>query len=169
MIAGPPSIPVVDFADWTSDSSLKQKRAIAQKLIEACRTVGFVYITNHHLPSERLAQAFQWSKKLFDLKLEQKMLAPHPSGFTVHRGYSWPGLEKVSNAMGDEDDKAELTKNLRQVSDVKVRLKMYPSYPNLTGRMFTASRKVMKSAAKRIKTNQINGFLTIFFRASANS
>ena len=120
-----PSIPVVDFADWSSNAPFKQKRAIAEKLIEACQTVGFVYITNHHLSSERLAQAFQWSKKLFDLKLEQKMLAPHPSGFAVHRGYSWPGLEKVSNAMGDEDDIAELTKKLREVSDVKVRLNMY--------------------------------------------
>ena len=54
------------------------------------------------------------------------MLAPHSSGFTVHRGYSWPGLEKVSNATGDEDDTANLTKNLRQISDVKVRTKMMP-------------------------------------------
>ena len=124
MIAEPPSIPVVDFAGWTSKATLEQKKAIAQKLIKACQTVGFVYITNHHLSSERLSQAFEWSKRLFDLKLEQKMLAPHPSGFTVHRGYSWPGLEKVSNAMGDEEDKADLMKNLRQISDVKVRTTM---------------------------------------------
>lgn len=116
-----PSIPVVDFADWGPKASLETRKSIAQKLIEACQNVGFVCITNHHLPPERLAQAFEWSKKLFDLKLEQKMLAPHPSGFMVHRGYSWPGLEKVSNAMGDEDDTAELKKSLRQISDVKVR------------------------------------------------
>ena len=121
MTAGQPSIPVVDFRGWTSAAPPEQRQAIAHKLIQACQDVGFVYITNHHLPPERLAQAFEWSKKLFDLKLEQKMLAPHPSGFTVHRGYSWPGLEKVTNVMGDEKDKADLTKNLRQVSDVKVR------------------------------------------------
>ena len=117
-----PSVPVVDFAGWTSDASFTQKKVIADQLIDACRTVGFVYITNHQLSPDRLAHAFEWSKKLFDLKVEQKMLAPHPSGFTVHRGYSWPGLEKVSNAMGDEVDTAGLTKNLRQVSDVKVRM-----------------------------------------------
>ena len=121
MAGGQASIPVVDFRGWTSTAPPEQRQAIAHKLIKACQDVGFVYITNHHLPPERLAQAFEWSKKLFDLKLEQKMLAPHPSGFTVHRGYSWPGLEKVSNAMGDEDDKVDLTKNLRQISDVKVR------------------------------------------------
>ena len=120
MTAETPSVPVVDFAGWTSDAPFSQKKAIAHQLIDACRTVGFVNIINHQLSPDRLAHAFEWSKKLFDLKVEQKMLAPHPSGFTVHRGYSWPGLEKVSNALGDEDDIAELTKSLRQVSDVKV-------------------------------------------------
>ena len=115
-----PSIPVVDFAGWSLNNSIQQKKEIAHKLIEACQNVGFVYIINHDVSPERLAQAFEWSKKLFDLKLEQKMLAPHPSGFTVHRGYSWPGLEKVSNAMGNEDNTADLTEKLRQVSDIKV-------------------------------------------------
>lgn len=137
MAAETSSIPVVDFAAWSSDASLEQRKTIAHELIEACQNVGFVYITNHHVSPERLAQAFEWSKKLFDLKLEQKMLAPHPSGFTVHRGYSWPGLEKVSNAMGDEDNTADLTKNLRQISDVKVRLKMEQTnaYSPVTGKL----------------------------------
>lgn len=137
MAAETSSIPVVDFAAWSSDASLEQRKTIAHKLIEACQNVGFVYITNHHVSPKRLAQAFEWSKKLFDLKLEQKMLAPHPSGFTVHRGYSWPGLEKVSNVMGDEDNTADLTKNLRQISDVKVRLKMEQTnaYSPVTGKL----------------------------------
>ena len=124
MTAKTSSIPVVDFAGWSSNASLEQRKIIAQKIVEACQNVGFVYITNHNLSPARLAQAFEWSKKLFDLKLEQKMLAPHPSGFTVHRGYSWPGLEKVSNAMGDEDNAADLKNTLRQMSDVKVQPKM---------------------------------------------
>lgn len=132
MTAETASVPVIDFAGWTSDASLEQRKAIAHKLIEACQRVGFVYIINHNLSPQRLAQAFDWSKKLFDLKVEQKMLAPHPKGFTVHRGYSWPGLEKVSNAMGDEIDKADLTKNLRLVSDVKVLPKMEQYLPLLT-------------------------------------
>ena len=120
MTAEPRSIPVVDFAGWSSDAPIEQRKIIAQKLVRGCQDVGFVYITNHHLSPQRLAQAFKWSRNLFDLRFEQKMLAPHPSGFLVHRGYSWPGLEKVSNAMGDENDAAELTKNLRQISDMKV-------------------------------------------------
>ena len=112
-------IPVVDFSDWET-GTVDQKRAVAESLFQACRDVGFCYITNHGISPEYLAQAFTWSRKLFDLRLEEKMLAPHPDGYAVHRGYSWPGLEKVSNAMGDEEDVESLKKELRQVSDIKV-------------------------------------------------
>ena len=60
------------------------------------------------------------SKKLFDLDRDQKMLAPHPPGGAVHRGYSWPGFEKVTQTFGDEENKEELKSELRSVSDVKV-------------------------------------------------
>lgn len=114
-------IPIVDFAQWDPKGKGQQKQLIADQLVEACRNFGFCYIINHDVSPKYLAQAFGWSKKLFDLKQEEKLLAPHPSGFAVHRGYSWPGLEKVSNAMGDEEDAEDLTKKLRQVSDIKVR------------------------------------------------
>lgn len=114
-----PHIPIVDFSNWSDSSSLGEKAKIAAQLIEACKTVGFVYITNHQLSPSRLAEAFSWSHKLFALEREQKMLAPHPPGATVHRGYSWPGLEKVSNLMGDEED-AHLAAEMRKVADIKV-------------------------------------------------
>lgn len=119
MTAESSPIPVVDFTAWNSEVGLEEKKALATKLVDACRNVGFVYIVNHAVNPEKLARAFDMSKKLYDLPKEKKMLAPHPPGFTVHRGYSWPGLEKVSNAMGDEDDK-DLAQKLRAVSDVKV-------------------------------------------------
>lgn len=112
------SIPIVDFGEWES-SSLGQKRLIAAQLIGACQSIGFVYIRNHEIPPARVAEAFSWSQKLFDLSSGEKKLAPHPDGSAVHRGYSWPGLEKVSNLMGDEED-AHLAKEMRQVADVKV-------------------------------------------------
>ena len=114
------TVPIVDFSTWSPSVSPEAKEAVAAQLVDACRKVGFVTITNHSVSSERLAQAFAMSKKLFDLPKETKMLAPHPPGFAVHRGYSWPGLEKVSNAMGDEDDKEGLKDELRSVSDIKV-------------------------------------------------
>lgn len=120
-------IPIVDFAKWDSDASVEQKRDIANQLTEACKAVGFVYIVNHKVSPRRLAEAFAWSKKLFDLKREEKMLAPHPNGSAVHRGYSWPGLEKISNLKGDEDD-ADVAKKERQVSEVKVGISSSEQY-----------------------------------------
>jgi len=45
------------------------------------------------------------------------MLAPHPDGPTVHRGYSYPGLEKVSQVISSDEKVGE---ELRQVKDCKV-------------------------------------------------
>lgn len=107
-------IPVVDFA-WNSEAG---RQRVAQELITACKTVGFVYIVNHSLPESMLDEAFHWSRSFFDLPQEVKLKAPHPEGWAVHRGYSWPGLEKVSQAMsGDGLDKEQL----REIPDFKVR------------------------------------------------
>ena len=121
-LISPPTaeIPIVDFAAWKPTSTQSQREKIAAQLADACKRVGFVYIINHGISSQKLAEVFDWMRLLFSLPDEKKMLAPHPPGFTVHRGYSWPGLEKVSNSMGDEEDADDLAKKLREVPDVKV-------------------------------------------------
>lgn len=148
-------IPVVDFSQW-DEGTIEQKKAVADQLVQACRNVGFCYITNNNIHRNHLAQAFAWSKRLFDLKQEEKMLAPHPPGFAVHRGYSWPDLEKVSNAMGDEEDVDELRKKLRQVSDIKVKISTRKQ--ELAAGLIS-HRRAMRLAVSRILTNLINGFL----------
>jgi isopenicillin N synthase-like dioxygenase len=76
------SIPVVDFGRWYKGDS-EDKKAVAKELGDACRRVGFVYIVNHGVEDVLLEQAFGWSKKLFDLPEEKKMLAPHPPGMCI--------------------------------------------------------------------------------------
>ncbi|KAJ5597763.1 hypothetical protein N7537_007847 [Penicillium hordei] len=109
------NIPVVDFAGWNSESS---NQRIAQEIVAACKTVGFVYIVNHSLPETMLDEAFNWSKLFFELPQDEKLKAPHPEGWAVHRGYSWPGLEKVSQAMSTGNDQ-ERANQLREVTDIK--------------------------------------------------
>ncbi len=162
MAAKRSSIPIVDFQTWHPNASIDEKMEVAAKLIDACRSVGFVYIKNHSVPSATLKDAFGWSKKLFDLPKEQKMLAPHPPGFAVHRGYSRPGLEKVSNAMGDEDDKEDLVKNLRHVSDFKV-LPTTGVNHCLALIVLILHRKAMKSAVSRTLTSPMSGFRRVFW------
>jgi isopenicillin N synthase-like dioxygenase len=112
------SLPLVDFASWQPNSTPEQRREIGKQLADACHSVGFVYIINHSISSDLLAEAFRWSKRLFDLPVEAKMLAPHPDGPAVHRGYSYPGLEKVSQIIGTDEEVGE---QLREVQDCKVR------------------------------------------------
>ncbi|KAI0851224.1 Clavaminate synthase-like protein [Daldinia vernicosa] len=111
------TIPVVDFGAW-SKGSTEDKKRIGRELTDACRRVGFVYIVSHGVPSDILEEAFGWSKKLFDLPQEKKMMAPHPPGPNVHRGYSWPGLEKVSQDIIKDGDETKEAEN-RKISDFK--------------------------------------------------
>lgn len=115
----PRKIPVVDFANWKPDSSPEERMHVAKQIVSACQDVGFVYIVNHGVASETLKEAFSWSEKFFRLSTAEKQLAPHPSGAVVHRGYSSPGLEKVSQATSATEDR-ELAKKLREVTDYKV-------------------------------------------------
>lgn len=115
-----PAIPVVDFAEWCNDASPQARSKIASDLVKACREVGFVYIINHGLPEKLLNQAFAMSKKLFNLRHEEKMQAPHPPTPDWHRGYSSPGLEKVSQVYGKDASPNTVGEQLREVKDYKV-------------------------------------------------
>ncbi len=118
--ASPANIPIVDLRSFSSpDSTTEDRRTAAEELVKACREVGFVYIQNHGVPQEELNRAFEVSKKFYDLPTEAKLKAPHPPGWAVHRGYSWPGLEKVSNVLSKTDDE-ESVKQLRETQDFKV-------------------------------------------------
>jgi isopenicillin N synthase-like dioxygenase len=113
------SIPVIDFATWTRDASEEHRCAVSTELVKACREVGFAYIVNHGVPQDALEHAFAISKRFYNLPQEEKMKAPHPPGWAHHRGYSWPGLEKVS-AVGAKEDDRTLVDQLRSITDCKV-------------------------------------------------
>lgn len=113
------ALPIIDFSKWL-EGSPEEKKELAQRLAQACREVGFVYVINHGVSQDLLDEAFGWSKTLFDLPEEKKMLAPHPPGPNVHRGYSWPGLEKVSQYIHKEGEDSDAEDEaLRQVQDCK--------------------------------------------------
>ncbi|RYP65494.1 hypothetical protein DL770_008985 [Monosporascus sp. CRB-9-2] len=90
------------------------------KRLQGFRAPGtrFAYIVNHGIANNLLEEAFHFSRELFALPQETKMLAPHPPGPNVHRGYSWPGLEKVTQDIIKEGDEATEAKN-REIADVK--------------------------------------------------
>ncbi|KAB8302355.1 hypothetical protein EYC80_005784 [Monilinia laxa] len=125
-------ISLVDFSLFLHPTSTASRLETAKALVDACRRVGFVYIINHDIPSSFLEEAFAITKKLFDLSHEEKMQAEHPPGPTFHRGYSYPGLEKVYQVISDD---IELGEKLRGVRDCKesyeIGSEKNPSQPNI--------------------------------------
>lgn len=112
-------LPIVDLSPFFNGGTQAAKQSTADKLVAACKDVGFVYVKGHGVPGQLLEEAFSIVERFYDLPTEEKMKAPHPPGWAVHRGYSWPGLEKVSNATNG-DDEEDLAEKLREVQDFKV-------------------------------------------------
>jgi len=120
-------IPIVDFAK-AIDGTKDEKEAVAKAIDNAFQNMGFVYLKNHSVPLELVEECFTWvrspgptlpthtrssphtitqSKKFFALPHSTKILAPHPPGGSHHRGYSAPGVEKVSQHEYDANELAK--------------------------------------------------------------
>ncbi|RXW17558.1 hypothetical protein EST38_g8297 [Candolleomyces aberdarensis] len=109
------SIRTLDFDNFLQIQNEELKRLTAKDILESFKTIGFVCLTNHGLPQEKVDKMFEWSKKFFSLPMESKMLAPHPPSGTHHRGYSAPGVEQVGKSM----DISQASKSLPTTSDIK--------------------------------------------------
>lgn len=62
------NIPVVDFSPWKDPQDRTGHPQVAQEIVDTFK--------------------FDWTKRFFSLFEEDKMKAPHPEGWAVHRGYS---------------------------------------------------------------------------------
>lgn len=113
-------VPIVDISPFRSDRDSETRQRAAEDLAEKLRVNGCVGITGHGISAELLAEAFEVSRRLFDLPYEKKMLAPHPDGSVPHRGYSGTGCErgaaKTTLEEPDEGKKEEYSK----MTDYKV-------------------------------------------------
>jgi isopenicillin N synthase-like dioxygenase len=86
-------IPVIDFAPFLKGAH-EERRAIARKIGEACRNIGFFYLTGHGIPPSATEKVFAEAKRFFDLPLEKKKeIAIEKS--PCHRGYFSLGGENL--------------------------------------------------------------------------
>lgn len=83
-------IPLIDFQSFLTEDKDAQKQ-VAQEIYRACHEVGFLYLTNHGIPQEAIAQAFEQSRFFFDLPLAEKEAIAWSSEFS-NRGYI--GIER---------------------------------------------------------------------------
>jgi len=103
------TIPIIDFAGF-KDGTSPEAAEIGTQLVEACREFGFAYFRNTEIPQAEVESMFEWSRKLFSLPIETKMLAPHPKEGWKHRGYSAVGREQASQMVFDPSELAAIRK-----------------------------------------------------------
>lgn len=97
------AIPLIDFSLF-HEGTPEQRKLIGNQVVAAMKNYGFLYIINHGIPSEKFEEAFSWSKKFFELPLEEKQKCAHPPNGAHHRGWSSVGKEKVVQMVFDKEE-----------------------------------------------------------------
>jgi isopenicillin N synthase-like dioxygenase len=91
-------VPVVDLTSYVMDGTPEERAATAAVLDEAARTVGFIQVLGHGVPTD-VTDAFATAlDSFFDQPLEAKLAYRTPA--EVNRGYSPPKSESLSLSLG---------------------------------------------------------------------
>ncbi|MEJ1167106.1 2-oxoglutarate and iron-dependent oxygenase domain-containing protein [Variovorax sp. CCNWLW186] len=91
------SVPIIDLAPYFAGTA-EGKEQVAKKVDEACRSIGFLVITNHGIPAELIARVSKLSRAFFDMPLAEKRKVDRPREDAV-RGYSAVGEEGLSYSL----------------------------------------------------------------------
>lgn len=94
------SVPAIDISPWVYGGSPDKRAVVAEQVDAACRTVGFMQILGHGIPTavtDGLATAMD---DFFGLPLDAKREFIAPRG--TNRGYSPPKAESLSLSLGVE-------------------------------------------------------------------
>ena len=89
-------IPVIDLAPART-GDLRTRQAVAKRIDEICRDIGFFTITGHGVPLEVMDSLRTQAHAFFALPLDEKRKAIHPVAGTP-RGYRALGIEALGQA-----------------------------------------------------------------------
>jgi len=89
-------IPLIDFAPFL-DGTPAARAEIARQIGEACRNIGFFYITGHGVPETLIAETYAETKRFFNLPaaVKAEVAIEHSA---CHRGYFSTGGENLDPA-----------------------------------------------------------------------
>ncbi|XP_015752561.1 PREDICTED: UPF0676 protein C1494.01-like [Acropora digitifera] len=104
-------IPIIDFGqvciepadnDCFSENNMQQQ--LAEELQKAFRTVGFAYIKNHGIPSEKIASIFELGDYFFQLDDDIKQKYARPASGS---GHGWVAFEREKVSSDRPADRKE--------------------------------------------------------------
>jgi isopenicillin N synthase-like dioxygenase len=117
-------VPVVDVSAYGDPASTEEQRlAVARRLDEAARSVGFLQVVGHGIPNATWTGLGDAIDGFFGLPMEVKRRYVAPKG--VNRGYTAPKSERLSLSLGVE--KAERMNDFFEAFNVGVDAARYPA------------------------------------------
>jgi len=93
-------VPTIDITPFVADGTADERAGVARAVDEACRTVGFMQIVGHGIPSAITDDLAAAMDAFFALDLETKKTWRTPP--QINRGYSPPKSESLSLSLGVE-------------------------------------------------------------------
>ncbi|WP_182525305.1 isopenicillin N synthase family dioxygenase [Nocardioides dongkuii] len=91
-------VPTVDIAAYVGDGTAEDRAAVAAAFDEAARTVGFIQVVGHGVPTSVTDGFAAALDEFFHLPLEAKLQYRTPP--EVNRGYAPPKTESLSLSLG---------------------------------------------------------------------
>ncbi|MCC6436791.1 MAG: isopenicillin N synthase family oxygenase [Acidimicrobiales bacterium] len=102
------SVPVIDLNPYF-DGSAAERAAVARRVDETCRRIGFLVVTGHRVPGDAVAAMEETSHAFFALPLEEKMTVAGPPGDT------FVAYSPLGDPRPGDDPYAPSRPNLREV------------------------------------------------------
>jgi isopenicillin N synthase-like dioxygenase len=91
-------VPTVDISAYVDGDDDAARARVAQRVDDACRTVGFIQIQGHGIPDAVIAGLAAAMDAFFDLPLDDKNAYRCPP--QINRGYTPPKAESLSLSLG---------------------------------------------------------------------
>ena len=119
------NIPLVDFAPFLTGNAQGQQQ-VAQQIYRACRTVGFLYLDNHGIAEEVVAQVFSQAHSFFDLPMSKKQQVAWSSE-SSNRGYVGMERERLDESQpGDLKEAFNVGKTFSSVANPTLMPDLWP-------------------------------------------
>jgi len=104
-------IPLIDFGPFLHGDD-EDRRRVSSEIGDACRNIGFFYLSNHGISSVLIERVYDQAKRFFSQSIEDKMklyIGSCPCG--NNRGYT-PMFEEKLSPKGDLKEGFDLAMEL---------------------------------------------------------
>ena len=91
-------IPIIDISNFSAGDE-KARAAIVDEVRDACERVGFLVITGHGVPEDKIARTFKAARAFFAKPSEYKQRIKRP-GPGISRGYNGPASQSLARTLG---------------------------------------------------------------------